>query len=76
MNEIIFQNMKLKDCVLIDCQIEEGALLQNCKTIIDGEVVSPDCDCLKISPEEISEKEKLIEYDLLEEFEEGVENAD
>ncbi len=46
-NEEITKNQKIKDCILIDCTIEEGTLIQNSKIIIDGEVVSPDCDCLK-----------------------------
>lgn len=81
-NQLITKNMKLKDCELFDCKIEEGALLQNCKIVIDGEIVSPDCECLKVAEvDSLTELEEEILEELEEElfnesFEEGGENAD
>lgn len=32
-------------CVLIDCDIEEGAIVQRSKVIVSEEVVQEECDC-------------------------------
>lgn len=47
------------DCILIDC-ILDGAIVQGCKIIIDGEEVSAECDCLKPIEEIIEELEEEV----------------
>ena len=32
-------------CIIIDCIIEEGAIVQRSKVISDNELEVPDCDC-------------------------------
>lgn len=56
--ELITKDQNLNDCILVDCKIEKGAIVQKSLIIIDGEKVSLDCPCLNPDYQEPQEEEE------------------